>query len=132
MSKLSYTKVQIKELESNKYVKKCTTKQIRFTNEFKIELLKLVNTWKFYRNVFKILWFPEYVIMSKVPGRSYTRWKDLLKNKWLDWLIWAKKWRPIKEIQVVSKMTLEEQVEYFKAENSYLKELHKVAYWEYP
>ena len=43
MSKIMYTESQIKEIESNKYVEKCTTKQIRFTNKFKIEVLKLVD-----------------------------------------------------------------------------------------
>ena len=41
MTKIIYTDSQIKEIETNKYVEKCTTKQIRFTNEFKIELLTL-------------------------------------------------------------------------------------------
>ena len=39
MTKIIYTESQIKEIESNKYVEKCTSKQIRFTNEFKVELL---------------------------------------------------------------------------------------------
>jgi len=43
MTKINYTETQIKEIESNKYVEKCTTKQIRFTNEFKVELLKLAD-----------------------------------------------------------------------------------------
>jgi hypothetical protein len=41
MSKIIYTNSQIKEIESNKYVEKCTAKQIRFTNAFKVELLQL-------------------------------------------------------------------------------------------
>ena len=41
MSKIIYSTVQMKELESNKYVEKCTSKQIQFTDTFKIELLKL-------------------------------------------------------------------------------------------
>jgi hypothetical protein len=44
MSKLEYSAAQIKELESNKYVEKCTSKQIRFTDECKIEVLKLADT----------------------------------------------------------------------------------------
>jgi len=43
MTKTIYTEAQIKEIEINKYVEKCTAKQIRFTNEFKIELLKLAD-----------------------------------------------------------------------------------------
>lgn len=132
MSKIIYTENEIKEIEANKYVDKCTTKQIRFTNEFKIELLKLADKWFFYREIFEALWFPEYVVKSQVPERSYTRWKNIKKTKWLVWLIWTKKWRPIKEKKDLNKMSLKEQNEYLQAEVAYLKELHKTAYWHYP
>lgn len=132
MTKINYTKAQIEEIETNKYVEKCTTKQIRFTNKFKIELLKLSDKWIFYREIFKILWFPEYVVNSKVPERSFTRIKNTFKNKWLTWLIWAKKWRPIKEKLDISKMSLIEKNNYLEAKVAYLEELHKTAYWHYP
>lgn len=132
MTKINYTESQIKEIESNKYVEKCTAKQIRFTNEFKIELLTLADKWLFYREIFDILWFPEYVIKSKVPWRTYTRYKNIKKTDWLIWLIWTKKWRPKKEKINISKMTLEEKNIYLETENAYLKELHKTAYWHYP
>lgn len=132
MAEIKYTTAQIKELESNKYVEKCTGKQIRFTNECKIEVLKLADKWFFYRDIFEALWFPEYVVKSTVPWISYTRRKNIKKKNWLIWLIWAKKWRPTKEKKDISSMTLEEQNEYFKTENAYLKELHKTAYWHYP
>lgn len=41
MAVIQYNQAQIKELESNKYVEKCTSKQIRFINECKIEVLKI-------------------------------------------------------------------------------------------
>lgn len=132
MTKIIYTESQIKEIESNKYVEKCTTKQIRFTNEFKVELMKLSDKWLFYREIFDILWFPEYVTKSKVPERTYTRYKNIKKTNWLIWLIWTKKWRPTKEKIDISKMTLEEKNIYLEVENAYLKELHKTAYWHYP
>lgn len=132
MSKIIYTNSQIEELEKNKYVEKCTTKQIRFTNEFKIELLKLSAKWIFYREIFKKLWFPEYVINSKVPWISFTRMKNIFKNKWLVWLIWAKKWRPVKEKIDISKMSLIEKNNYLEIKVAYLEELHKTAYWHYP
>lgn len=132
MSKIIYSQSQIKELENNKYVEKCTTKQIRFTNEFKIEVLKLSDKWFFYREIFEALWFPEYVVKSQVPERSYTRWKNIKKTKWLVWLIGTKKWRPTKEKVDISKMSKDEKLEYLEAEVAYLKELHKTAYWHYP
>jgi len=132
MTKIIYTESQIKEIQVNKYVEKCRTKQIRFTNECKVEVLKMADKWLFYREIFDILWFPEYVIFSKVPGISYTRWKNIRNKNGLIWLIWTKKWRPIKEKTDISKMTLKEQNEYFKTKVAYLEELHKTAYWHYP
>ena len=132
MSKIIYTEFQIIEIEANKYVEKCTPKQIRFTNEFKIELLKLGDKWLFYREIFDILWFPEYVTKSNVHWRTYTRYKNIKKIDWLIWLIWTKKWRPTKEKIDISKMTLEEKNIYLETENAYLKELHKTAYGHYP
>jgi hypothetical protein len=95
-------------------------------------VLKLADKWMFYREVFNKLWFPEYVVNSKVPWISYTRWKNIKKTDWLIWLIWAKKGRPTKEKKDISKMSKDEQIKYFKIENAYLKELHKTAYWHYP
>ena len=132
MTKIIYTDSQIKEIETNKYVEKCTTKQIRFTNEFKIELLTLSDKWLFYREIFDMLWFPEYVTKSNVPWRTYTRYKNIKKSNWLIWLIWTKKWRPTKEKVDMKKMNIKEQNEYLQAEVAYLKELHKTAYWHYP
>ena len=132
MSKIIYTESQIKEIESNKYVEKCTKKQIRFTNECKIEVLKLADKGIFYREIFSKLWFPEYVVNWKVPWISYTRWKNIRKNNWLIWLIWTKKWRPRKEKIDITKMSSEEKIKYLETENAYLKELHKTAYGHYP
>jgi hypothetical protein len=132
MTNIIYTESQRQEIERNQYVEKCTPKQIRFTNECKIEVLKMADTCIFYREIFKVLWFPEYVITSKVPERSYTRWKNIRKTNWLIWLIWTKKWRPLKEKKDILKMNIDEKIEYLEAENAYLKELHKTAYWHYP
>ena len=132
MTNIIYTESQRQEIERNQYVEKCNPKQIRFTNECKIEVLKMADTWIFYREIFKVLWFPEYVITSKVPERSYTRWKNIRKTNWLIWLIWTKKWRPLKEKKDILKMNIDEKIEYLEAENAYLKELHKTAYWHYP
>lgn len=132
MTKIIYTDSQRQEIERNQYVEKCTSKQIRFTNECKIEVLKLADQWFFYRDIFKSFGFPEYVVNSKVPERSYTRWKNIKKTSGLVWLIWAKKWRPVKEKIDMTKMNKDEQVEYLKTKVAYLEELHKSAYWNYP
>ena len=132
MTKITYTEYQRQELELNQYVERCTLKQIRFTNECKIEVLKLAEQWFFYRDIFKSFDFPEYVVNSKVPERSYTRWKNIKKRFGLIWLIWAKKGRPVKEKIDINKMSSEEKIKYLETENAYLKQLHKTAYWHYP
>ena len=74
-------------------------------------------------------WFPEYVINSQIPSNSLSRWKKLTKK----WVVEEIKWRPKKEENIdFSKMNLKQQNEYLRAENLYLKELHKQIYWEYP
>jgi len=132
MTKIIYTESQIKEIEANKDVEKCTTKQIRFTNECKVEVLKLADKGLFYREIFDKLWFPEYVTKSNVPWRTYTRYKNIKKINWLIWLIWTKKWRPLKEKIDINKMDKNEQVEYLKTKVAYLEKLHKTAYGHYP
>lgn len=127
MTKQSYTDEQIQELLTNKYVEKCSKKYITFTKACKIEFLKRSQERMFYRDIFKILWFPDYIVNSKIPERSYNRWKRNLQN----WIIESKKWRKKKNIDITT-MTLQEQNEYLKAEVAFLKELHKQVYWHYP
>lgn len=43
MSNKEYSKEQIELLKTNKFVKDCTLKYITFTDEFKIEVMKLDN-----------------------------------------------------------------------------------------
>lgn len=128
MAKQYYTDIQVQELSNNKYVEKCSKKYITFTKDCKIEFLKLSQERIFYRDIFKILWFPDYIVQSKIPERSYNRWKRNLQN----WILESKKGRKKKEKTDISKMTLEEQNEYLRAEVAYLKELHKQIYWHYP
>jgi len=132
MSKQLYSKEQMKELLNNKYVKSCTSKYITFTDEFKIKALELDKKYINHRRIFKDFWFPEYIIESEIPCQSMKNWRRKIKNKWLTWLVWTKKWRKKKERINVSKMTLEEQNDYLKTKVAYLEELHKSVYWHYP
>lgn len=132
MSKIEYSELQRTELEKNIYVEKCTTKQIRFTNDFKIELIKQSKKRTFYRDIFRNLWFPEYIVSSTVPESTYTRYINIVKKHWILWLIWAKKWRPKKEKVDLDNMTPEEKIHYLEAKVAYLEEKHKEIYWHYP
>ena len=129
MWEIKYNNEQIKELESNKYIKSCTNKNINFTKECKIKVLELNKKWIFTKEIFQSLWFPEYVINSKIPSKSLDRWKRNIKIKWL---IEENKWRKKKEKFDVSKMSKDEYIEYLETENAILKELKKLIDWEYP
>lgn len=121
MAWIKYSDTQIKELIWNKYVKKVSEKYITFSLECKTEFLKLSNKWLFYREIFRKLWFPEYIINSNVPKKAYDRWTTNM-NKWI---IEDKKWRPKKEKIDTSKMTKDEYIKYLEMEVEILKEFKK-------
>lgn len=121
MAEVKYNSEQIGELLGNRYVKSCTSKNISFTKECKIEVIKQWKKWIFYREIFKNLWFPEYIINSKIPERSYNRWKRNNEK----WEIEMKKWRPKKEKIDFNNMTLEQENEYLKAKLAYYQEIKK-------
>ena len=129
MTKMKYNKKQIEELKNNSNVRNCTSKHIVFSKEFKLKAVKLANEYISAKEIFKQFWFPEYIINSDIPSNSLARWKRLSKK----WIVEETKWRPKKEENLdFNKMSLEEQNEYLRTENLYLKELHKQIYWEYP
>lgn len=122
MREIKYTKEQIKELLANKYVKSCTTKNITFTKECKLEALKMEKQLIFRKEIFKKLWFPEYIVHSDIPTKSIDRWK---RNVKLKWLIEKNKWRPKKEKIDFENMTLEQENEYLRAKLAYYEEIKK-------
>lgn len=132
MAKIKYTREQIKELKENKYVKDCSEKYLTFTDEFKMKVLKWVEKWKYHRQIFYDCGFLDYVWATDLVPRIVGNWKYKMKNKWLEWIIGTKKWRKKGEKVDISKMTKEELITYYKAENAYLKELYKQAHWHYP
>lgn len=121
MADIKYNASQIKELKINKYVKNVTEKNIIFTIECKNEVLRLSEKWIFYTEVFRKLWFPEYIIKSKIPQRSYHRWKNKNKN----WKIEDVKWRPRKEKIDFDNMTIEQENEYLKTKLAFYEEMEK-------
>lgn len=129
MSKKRYTDEQIKELKANKYVMNCTEKSIQFTDEFRKIAMELDGK-EFPRAIFKKCWFPDYVVNSKIPEKSFNRRRKSMREKWEIWLIdnrWCNWWKPRKnkikkkswEIIEVSK----EEREYMQAELAVYKEL---------
>lgn len=124
MSHKKYSSHQIEELLWNEYVKSCTEKYITFTDAFKIYCLKQNNQWIYYRDIFRNAGFPEYIIQWAVPKESMWNWKHAFRKQWWQWIISKKKGRKKKEKKDISKMSLEEQNEYLRAEVAYLRELY--------
>ncbi len=129
MSKKRYTDEQIKELKANKYVMNCTEKSIQFTDEFRKIAMELDGK-EFPRAIFKKCWFPDYVVNSKIPEKSFNRRRKSMREKWEIWLIdnrWCNWWRPRKnKIKKKSWETIEvskEEREYMQAELAVYKEL---------
>lgn len=132
MSKQEYSIAQIKELLKNPNVKKCSSKYITFNDNFKLLALDLDKTWIIPKDIFKKLWFPEYIINSEIPWRSLKRWRFKMKHKWFSVFNETKKWRKNKEKFDISKMTKDEELEYLRTKVAVLEELKKLVDWEYP
>jgi len=132
MSKQEYNNDQIEELWNNSNIKKCSKKYITFTDEFKLEALKLDKQWIIHREIFRKFWFPEYIIKSTIPEKSLKNWRYKAKHKWIESLQNTKKWRKKKEIYDVSKMTKDEELEYLRTKVTILEELKKLVDWGYP
>lgn len=129
MSKKRYTDEQIKELKANKYVMNCTEKSIQFTDEFRKIAMELDGK-EFPRAIFKKCWFPDYVVNSKIPEKSFNRRRKSMREKWEIWLIdnrWCNWWKPRKnKIKKKSWEKIEvskEEREYMQAELAVYKEL---------
>jgi len=132
MSKKAYTWEEIEIIKENKYVKNCTSKYITFTDEIKLEALKLYDKWLYFRDIFRQFWFPDFIISSEVPRQALKDWRKRIKIKWLSWLIGTKKWRKKWEKIDISKMSKDEYIEYLETKTAFLEELHKTKYWHYP
>lgn len=123
MTWIRYNNDQIIELLKNKYVQNCTAKNILFSKECKDESIKLLQQNFSTKEIFKKLWFPDYIINSSIPVKSLNRWKRTLKENWRTEL---KIWRPSKEKIDFNNMTKDEELEYLRAKVAYLEELEKM------
>jgi len=122
MAGIKYTKFQIQELKTNKYVKTVTEKYITYTDEFKVKALELDKKYFLPREIFKICDFPEYIVNSLIPKETLKRFRRLSKEKSL---IWNKKWRPkVKKIDF-DNMTKDQYIEYLETKLAYYEEMKK-------
>lgn len=120
MAGIKYNETQIQELKSNKYVKNVTQKSITFTLECKKEVVKLSKKYLISKEIFRKLWFPEYIINTKIPDKSLDRWKRKVKIKWI---YEEQKWKPRTEKIDFDNMTLEQENEYLRTKLALYEEI---------
>lgn len=121
MRKINYTKEQRSELLNNKYVKSCTDKNVNFTLDCKIQAVSLWNKWLPTKEIFKKLWFPEYIINWDIPASSLNRWRKNIKK----WNIEEQKWRPKLEKIDFDNLTKDQYIEYLETKLAYYEEMKK-------
>ena len=126
---MKYTKEQIEELKQIRYVKNVTSKSIIFTYEAKVKSLKLREKWLTSKEIFQELWFPEYVLNSKIPSQSICRWS----RKKQTWIIEKKRWKEKTEKIDLNNMTLEQENEYLRTKLAILEDLSELLKsWDFP
>ena len=125
MTNIKYTTPQVSKLRENKYVKSCSKKYITFTDQFKLFCIEQDNLWVYYRDIFSMCSFPNYIIESDTPKTCLKRWRHIVRKSWEQWLIWSKKGRKKKEKRDTSKMNKDEYIEYLEAKIALTEELQR-------
>ena len=123
MAILKYTWEQRKELEMNQYVQKCSEKYITFTEACKLKYIQLYQQGIFYREIFAQFGFPKYILTSELPKSCSQRWKKVFQEHWV-WGFSQKKWRKQTHKFDLNNLSIEEQNEYLRAENAYLRKIY--------
>lgn len=129
MSKKTYTQEQIQELKNNKYVKNCTEKSIQLTDECRLIVMQQREKWIWGKEIFKNLWFPDYVINSYIPKDFIKRQRKKISNE--ENKEWRKDgrgnnstWRNRKNINDDKQIMIsEKELKRILAENDVYKEL---------
>lgn len=126
MRKPIYSEEQIEEINQNIYVKNCTSKSISYTPEGKIKAVDMQKPDLTPKDIFRLLWLPEYVYNTDFPRKCLQRWTRMVRYNWIEALEKDKRWTWKWPTKVdTSNMTMEEENTYLKALLAYTKEENK-------
>lgn len=82
MTKVKFTKEQIKELSKNKNIAKCSDKSITYNNDFMIKAVKqYYDEYLVPKEIFIQAGFNLEMIGKDTPGHCLDRWKKKYQNK---------------------------------------------------
>ena len=81
MRKTIYNDKQIELLKANRYVRECSSKYITFTDDCKIDALRLDEQGWYSQDIFRHFGFPDFFIDSPSPGRTLKHWRHVMRMK---------------------------------------------------
>lgn len=139
MTNILYTEEQILLLRENPYVKNCSQRHCVYTDQCKIEALKLDEQWWYFRDIFRYLGFPDFYVTSKAPKQIIKNWRHALRTRWLSNMLQSRRgrktegsqWRK-KEEKDISLMNKDEYIAYLETKTAYLEEIQRMIHWHDP
>jgi transposase-like protein len=122
MIKSKFTEEQIRELRSNKYVVRCSDKNITYSKDFKILAVRQYIDGKSSSQIFREAGFNLYALGIDVPKCSLKRWRKTFKMQGLDGLQTDRRGGKRINKPTMEGLTAEQRIEYLEAKVAYLKE----------
>ena len=120
MIKSKFTEEQIKELQSNKNVVKCSDKAITYSKDFKLLAVKQYLDGKTPSEIFRGAGFNIQTLGRKTVGWCLRRWNDTLRSKGLSGLETDNRGRNSRGRPTTEGLTTEQRIEYLEAKVAYL------------
>jgi transposase len=122
MIKSKFTEGQMKELQKNKNVVKCSDKAITYSKDFKLLAVQKYMDGKIPREIFREAGFDLRVIGKDSYNGSLTRWNRSLRTTGLNNLQTEARGRKSIRRPTSEGLTTEQRIEYLEAKVAYLKE----------
>lgn len=122
MIKSKFTEEQMKELQSNKNVIKCSAKAITYSKDFKLLAVKQYVDGKSGSQIFREAGFDMETVGRDIPKSSLGRWNKSFKTKGLNSLQAELRGRNSTGRPTTEGLTTEQRIEYLEVKVAYLKE----------